>query len=226
MSRTILIVEDEYRMRHLIAGYLIKEGFNVLEAVDGIDALEKFKPGKVDLVLLDIMMPRLDGLAVCSTIRKQSNVYIILLTAKSQEEDKILGYEIGADDFITKPFSMKVLIAKIKALVKRLDTSIAPNNDIFEMGGLTINELSHSVLLDGESVDLSPKEYDLLLYLVKNQNILLSRNTILNGVWGYDYDGDLRTVDTHIKRLRQKLKGMASLISTVRSGGYKFEVKI
>ncbi len=225
MSRTILIVEDEYRMRHLIAGYLNKEGFNVIEAVDGIDALEKFKPGKVDLILLDIMMPRLDGLAVCSAIRKQSNVYIILLTAKSQEEDKILGYEIGADDYITKPFSIKVLIAKVKALIKRLDTNTSLNNDIYEIGGLVINELSHSVAVDSESIDLSPKEYDLLLYLVKNQGILLSRDTILNGVWGYDYDGDLRTVDTHIKRLRQKLKGIAYLISTIRSGGYKFEVK-
>lgn len=225
MNRTVMVVEDEYRVRYLIAGYLKKEGYNVIEAENGKEALDKFKPGKVDLIILDLMMPELDGLAVCSIIRKQSDIYIIMLTAKSQEEDKLFGYNLGADDYITKPFSPKLLMAKVRVYMNRLDDTLIHSNGVIDIAGLTINECSHSVMLNNSILELSPKEFDLLLYLAKNNGILLSRNALLNAVWGYNYNGDLRTVDTHIKRVRQKLGDMAGLISTVRGGGYKFEVE-
>lgn len=225
MNKTVMVVEDEFRVRHLIAGYLKKEGYNVIEAENGKEALDKFRPGKVDLIILDLMMPELDGLAVCSAIRNASKVYIIMLTARSQEEDKLLGYDIGTDDYITKPFSPKVLMAKVKVLMKRLDDSSDSDNGIMEFDDLIINIPSHSVTLGGTNLELSPKEFDLLVYLSKNQGILLSRESLLNAVWGYDYDGDLRTVDTHIKRVRQKLGDKSDFISTIRGGGYKFEVK-
>jgi DNA-binding response OmpR family regulator len=225
MNRTILVVEDEPRMRHIITSYLKKEGYNVIEAENGKEAIESFKPGKIDLILLDIMMPELDGLAVCSAIRRHSKVYIILLTAKSQEEDKLLGYDLGADDYITKPFSPKVLMAKVRAYMNRLEDSGNPSKGILDLGDLVINEISHSVSLNGEVIELTPKEFDLLTYFSKNQGILLSRDTILNSVWGYNYEGDLRTVDTHIKKIRQKLQHLSGFISTIRGGGYKFEVK-
>jgi DNA-binding response OmpR family regulator len=225
MNRTVMVVEDEFRVRHLIVGYLKKEGYNVIEAENGKEALDKFRPGKVDLIILDIMMPKLDGIVVCSAIRKVSKVYIIMLTARSQEEDKLLGYDIGADDYITKPFSPKVLTAKVKALMKRLDDSSDADNGIMEFDDLIINIPSHSVMLEGTNLELSPKEFDLLVYLSKNQGILLSRESLLNAVWGYDYDGDLRTVDTHIKRVRQKFGDRSDFISTIRGSGYKFEVR-
>jgi DNA-binding response OmpR family regulator len=225
MNRTVMVVEDEMRMRHIITSYLKKEGYNVIEAVNGKEAIESFRPGKIDLILLDIMMPELDGLAVCSAIRRHSKVYIILLTAKSQEEDKLLGYELGADDYITKPFSARVLMAKVRAYMNRLKDNNNAGKGILDLGDLIINEISHSVSLSGEELELTPKEFDLLTYLAKNQGILLSRDTILNSVWGYTYEGDFRTVDTHIKRVRQKLQQLSGFISTVRGGGYKFEVK-
>jgi DNA-binding response OmpR family regulator len=225
MNRTVMVVEDEYRVRHLIVGYLGKEGYNIIEAQNGKEALDKFKPGKVDLIILDLMMPALDGLAVCSAIRKQSKVYIIMLTAKSQEEDKLLGYDIGADDYITKPFSPKLLMAKVKVFMKRLEDSPEGENGVIDLGNLIINVPSHSITLCGNNLELSPKEFDLLIYLSKNQGILLSREKLLNAVWGYDYYGDLRTVDTHIKRVRQKLGSSSEMICTIRGAGYKFEVK-
>lgn len=223
MEKTVLIVEDESRMRELISDYLKREGLNIIEASDGEEALIKFKNEKIDLIILDIMMPKLDGFSVCRTIRKTSNVYIIILTAKEEEYDKLLGYELGADDYVTKPFSPKVLVAKVKALLKRTEEKSSNIEGVLEIHGISLNELSHSVSVDGEEIELSPKEYDLLLYLMKNQGIVLSRDTLLNKVWGYDYFGDLRTVDTHIKRLRQKLRGRADNISTVRGSGYKLE---
>ena len=226
MSKTVLIVEDESRMRHLISSYLKKEDINVLEAENGMQALEVFKRETVDLIILDIMMPFMDGYEVCRNIRSQanSNVLIVMLTAKSEEDDKLLGYGLGADDYVTKPFSPKVLTAKVKALLKRTDMVDAKTVEgVTKIDSLEINELSHNVTLEGEKLDLSPKEYDLLLYLAKNHGIVLSRDKLLTNVWGYDFDGDLRTVDTHIKRVRQKLGDKADLITTVRGSGYKLE---
>ncbi len=225
MDKNILIVEDEKRMRILIGDYLRKEGFQFLEAANGIEALDIFKKNKVDLVVLDIMMPFLDGWEVCKQIRRSSNIPVIILTAKSEEDDKLLGYELGADDYITKPFSPKILVAKIKVLLKRTDTSIKLNSSVLDFQGLVIDELSHEVKVFDEEIMLSPKEYELLLYLVKNSGIALTRTQILDNVWGMDYYGDTRTVDTNIKRLREKLGDKANLITTIRGSGYRFEVK-
>lgn len=227
MSKTVLIVEDESRMRHLISSYLKKENINVLEAENGLQALDVFKREKIDLVILDIMMPFMDGYEVCRNLRTHSEVLIIMLTAKSEEDDKLLGYGLGADDYVTKPFSPKVLTAKVKALLKRADiVENKTTEGITKIDTLEINELSHNVTLNNEKLDLSPKEYDLLLYLAKNHGIVLSRDKLLTNVWGYDFDGDLRTVDTHVKRVRQKLGEKADLITTVRGSGYKLEAEI
>ncbi|MDP4091379.1 MAG: response regulator transcription factor [Bacillota bacterium] len=225
MDKSVLIVEDEKRMRILLGDYLRKEGFRYLEASNGIEAIEVFRKEKINLVVLDIMMPFLDGWEVCKAIRKSSNIPIIILTAKSEEDDKLLGYELGADDYVTKPFSPKVLIAKIKVLLKRMESNSLTNTSLLDFEGLTIDELSHEVKVFDEEVLLSPKEYELLLYLVKNSNIALTRNQILDNVWGIDYYGDTRTVDTNIKRLREKLGEKANLITTIRGSGYRFEVK-
>lgn len=225
MEESILIVEDEERMRKLIDAYLKKEGYKTLQAKDGVEAVRNFDSNKVTLIILDIMMPLMDGFSVCKYIRKNSNVPIIILTAKSEEDDKLLGYELGADDYVTKPFSPKVLVAKVKALLKRYYPDDDSNETNIKFDGVIINELSHEVTIDNNEIYLSPKEYDLLLYFVKNKGIVLSRNKILDVVWGMDYYGDLRTVDTHIKRLREKLMDKAYLIATVRGSGYKLEVK-
>jgi two-component system, OmpR family, response regulator ResD len=225
MNKTLLLVEDETRMRILISDYLKREGYSLLEASNGVEALKIFNSNTTDLVILDIMMPYLDGWDVCKAIRKTSDVPIILLTAKSEEEDKLLGYELGADDYITKPFSPKVLVAKVKVLLKRMEQKQNVKSDVISFDGLIIDELSHEVRVDDETVMLTPKEYDLLLFLVKNKGIALSRDKILDSVWGIDYYGDARTVDTNIKRLREKLGSKAEMIATVRGSGYKFEVK-
>ncbi|WP_234118884.1 response regulator transcription factor [Clostridium hydrogenum] len=219
----ILVVEDEERMRKLVMTYLKRENYEVLEAGDGIEAIDIFRRENVSLVVLDIMIPLVDGFRVCKSIREHSSVPIILLTAKSEEEDKLLGYDLGADDYVTKPFSPKVLVAKIKVLLKRTNfVEVATENDY---DGLVINEVSHEITIDGKEVYLSPKEYELLIYFSRNKGIALTRDKILDNVWGNDYYGDLRTVDTHVKRLREKLQNKAHLISTVRGSGYKFEVK-
>ena len=224
MERNILIIEDEIRIRILLRDYLKKDGFNVIEAADGDEGINTFQNNNIDLILLDIMMPRVDGITVLETIRNVSNVPIILLTAKSQEEDKLFGYELGADDYITKPFSPKVLIAQVKVLIKRTydgGTSFSSDKDF---NGLSINKLAHEVKVDGTTLNLSPKEFELLVYLTDNIGISLTRDTILDNVWGIDYYGDLRTVDTNVKRLREKLGSKANYIITVRGSGYKFEV--
>lgn len=223
MNKTILLVEDEIRIRFLLRDYFHKENFNVLEASNGREALELFSNNIIDLIILDIMMPEVDGLTVCKSIREISTLPIILLTAKSEEEDKLLGYDLGADDYITKPFSPKVLVAKVKALLKRTDSH--KDLSIINYNGLKINKLSHEVIVDDKEINLSPKEFDLLLFLVSNEGIALSRDKILDNVWGMDYYGDIRTVDTNIKRLREKLLSKSEYISTVRGSGYKFEVK-
>ena len=229
MNKTILIVEDEERMRKLLRDYFKSSGFSTLEAANGVEALKVFKENKIDLLILDIMMPYMDGFTVCNKVRKTSETPIIILTAKGEEEDKLLGYELGADDYVTKPFSPKILVAKAKALLKRsssVEIDNSQNNlNIMSFNGLKINEASHVVTINGEEILLSPKEYDLLLYFAKNVDIALSRDTILDKVWGFDYFGGLRTVDTHVKRLREKLKDKADYIVTVRGSGYKFEVR-
>lgn len=223
MRKSILIVEDELRIRFLLRDYLIKEDFNVFEASNGDEGLYIFSTEKIDLILLDIMMPVMDGLTMLAKLRDVSTVPVILLTAKGEEEDKLQGYDFGADDYVTKPFSPKVLIAKVKALLKRTREEV--DSSFQDFNGLTINKLSHEVKIDGKEVILSPTEYELLVYLVTNEGIALSRDNILDNVWGVDYYGDIRTVDTNVKRLREKLGDKANYIITVRGSGYKFEVK-
>ena len=224
MNKTILIIEDEIRIRFLLKDYLLSEGFSVIEACDGEEGLMAFKNNNVDLILLDIMMPKIDGLTVLENIRTVSDIPIILLTAKSQEEDKLYGYDIGADDYITKPFSPKILVAKVKALLKRTADLNEDQSSTKNYNGLTINKLAHEVKVDNVQLSLSAKEYELLVYLSDNIGIALTRDTILDNVWGIDYYGDLRTVDTNIKRLREKLGEKANYIVTVRGSGYKFDV--
>ena len=223
MKKSILVVEDEIRIRFLMRDYLLKENYLVFEAENGLEALDIFKKEKIDLLLLDIMMPVMDGLTVLEKLRQVSTVPVILLTAKSQEEDKLQGYEYGADDYITKPFSPKVLIAKIKAIFKRSRDEIDSSSQNYN--GLIINKLSREVKVNDELISLSPKEYELLVYLTDNEGIALTRDTILDHVWGLDYYGDIRTVDTNIKRLREKLTDKSSYIVTCRGSGYKFEVR-
>lgn len=223
MKKSVLIVEDELRIRFLLRDYLLKDNFNVFEASNGEEGLMVFSSQKIDLVLLDIMMPVMDGLTMLEKLREVSTVPVILLTAKGEEEDKLQGYDYGADDYITKPFSPKVLMAKVKALLKRTREDVDSSSQDFN--GLTINKLSHEVRVNGEEISLSPKEYELLTYLITNEGIALSRDNILDNVWGLDYYGDIRTVDTNVKRLREKLLDKSNLIVTVRGSGYKFENK-
>ncbi|HSQ89430.1 response regulator transcription factor [Romboutsia sp.] len=220
--KKILIVEDEERMRRLIGDYLKREGFKIIEAEDGKRALEFFKSENIDLIILDIMLPEYDGWTVCREIRKSSKVPIIMLTARSEESDELFGFELGADEYVTKPFSPKILVARVNALLRR--TNIA-TEDVVSTGGIVIDKISHRILIEGNEVEMSPKEYELLDFMVKNSGQALTREQILDEVWGYDYYGDYRTVDTHIKRLRIKLDKKSNLIQTVRGIGYRFEVK-
>jgi len=224
MEKTILVVEDDDRLLKLISDYLKIENFNVINATNGQEALLEFENRKIDLIILDIMMPILDGFAVCKTIRKSSDVPIIFLTARSEDEDKLKGFELGADEYVTKPFSPKVLVARTKSLLKRIEGTIKSNDSIFDIEGLKVNFLSRQVYVNNKEISLSPTEYDLLSCLIKNKGIVLSRNSLLDNVWGYSYDGDIRTVDTHIKRLREKLFDKSKFIYTVRGTGYRFEV--
>lgn len=224
MNKSILIVEDETRIRFLLRDYFARErNFTIYEAENGLEALNIFKEKKIDLIILDIMMPVMDGLTALEKIREVSTVPVILLTAKGQEEDKLQGYDYGADDYMTKPFSPNVLVAKVKALLKRTIETVDSSTQ--EFNGLSINKLSREVKVNGEILSLSPKEYELLVYLIDNEGVALSRDTILDNVWGLDYYGDIRTVDTNVKRLREKLLDKSNYIVTVRGSGYKFEVK-
>ncbi|ACD53477.1 response regulator transcription factor [Clostridium botulinum] len=223
MKKSVLIVEDELKIRFLIRDYLLKDGFNIFEASDGEEGLFQFSKEKIDLIILDIMMPKMNGLEMLEKLREVSNVPVIFLTARGEEEDKLEGYEFGADDYMTKPFSPKVLVAKVKALLKRTREDL--DSSIQNFNGLSVNQLSHEVKVNDNIILLSPKEYELLIYLINNESIALSRDNILDNVWGIDYYGDIRTVDTNIKRLREKLLDKSSYIVTVRGSGYKFEVK-
>ena len=219
----ILVVDDESRMRKLVKDFLSKKGFEVIEAENGEQALDIFFGTKdIALILLDVMMPKMDGWEVCREIRKMSQVPIIMLTAKSDEKDELLGFELGVDEYITKPFSPKILVARVEAILRR-SNAIGPD-DVIEVGGIKLNKAAHEVTVDGEPVELSFKEFELLSYFVANQGVALSRERILNNVWNYDYFGDAMTIDTHVKKLRSKLKDKGEYIKTIWGMGYKFEV--
>lgn len=222
-TKTILMADDEPLIRKLVKDFLKREGFNLMEAGDGKQALDLFQENidKIELVILDVMMPIYDGWSVCREIRKTSKVPIIMLTARTEEPDEIFGFELGADEYISKPFSPNILVARVKALLRRISINKAK---ILELGTIAIDCDAHIATVDDDPVELSPTEYDLLLYLLENKGIALSREQILNKVWNYDYFGDLRTVDTNIKRLRAKLGAQGELIQTVRGVGYRFEV--
>ena len=223
MNCKVLIVEDEPKLREVLCDYFRSKGELPVEAGDGLRALELLEEGQFDAVLLDIMMPGLDGLSVCRAVRRDSEVPIIFLTALSDEEDKLLGYELGADDYVTKPFTMSVLYAKTMALIKRSRGSVL-RGDRLEAGGLALELASQRVFADGREITLTPKEYALLRCLMQNKNMVMSREQLLVKCWGYDYEGESRAVDTHIKRLREKLGEQARCIKTVIKSGYKLEV--
>ena len=221
-NTTILIVDDEQRMRKLVRDYMIREGYVVLEASNGRQALEIFhSDAKVSLIILDVMMPEMDGWQVCAEIRKTSKVPIIMLTAKSDERDELRGFELGVDEYVTKPFSPRTLAARVNAILRRTMGNAVEKN--LSAGGIELDKSAHIVTIDGKPVDLSFKEFELLQYFMENNGIALSRERILNSVWNYDYYGDARTIDTHVKKLRSKLGDKASLIKTVWGIGYKFE---
>ena len=223
MDYTILIAEDEPKLREVLSDYFISRGDRPVTAADGMQALELARTREFDGVLLDIMMPQLDGFSVCRALRKNSDVPIIFLTALSDEEDKLLGYELGADDYVTKPFTMSVLYAKLSALIKRSRGSVL-TGDRLTAGDISLTLSSQKVTVAGREVKLTPKEYALLLCLMRNRNTVLSREQLLVKCWGYDYEGEARAVDTHIKRLREKLGEAASIIRTVIKAGYVLEV--
>ncbi len=219
----ILVVDDESRMRKLVKDFLIKEGFGVLEASNGEEAVDVFMSTKnIALIILDVMMPKLDGYGVAQEIRKISMVPIIMLTAKSDEKDEIKGFELGIDEYITKPFSPKILVARVQAVLRR--SSLAGDEKNIECGGIKMDISAHKVLVDGEEIELSFKEFELLNYFLVNKGVALSREKILNNVWNYDYFGDARTIDTHVKKLRSKLGDRGDYIKTIWGMGYKFEV--
>ncbi|MFS0784579.1 response regulator transcription factor [Bacillus sp. 1P06AnD] len=223
MNYNVLIVEDEALVREIIGDYFEEAGWNIYEAETGREALRLFPLQPVDLVLLDVMLPELDGWTVCRRIRQMSDVPVIMLTARGEEDDKLLGFEMGVDDYMTKPFSPRVLLAKAHALMKRRDGIVSAEKPAMKFGGLAVNHKSHIVTVGGERIDLSPKEYDVLLYLIKHKDMVMTRDMLLDAVWGMDFFGDARTVDTHIKKLRAKLGQESKRIVTVIRLGYKFE---
>ena len=222
-SLKILVVDDESRMRKLVKDFLTKKGFTVIEAGDGEEAVDKFFEVKdIALIILDVMMPKMDGWQVCREIRQYSKVPFIMRTAKSDEKDELQGFDLGVDEYITKPFSPKILVARVEAILRR--SNVLAADDTMEAGGIELNKAAHEVLIDGKSVELSYKEFELLAYFMSNQGVALSRERILNNVWNYDYFGDARTIDTHVKKLRSKLGAKGEYIKTIWGMGYKFEV--
>ena len=223
-KRKILVVDDESRMRKLVRDFLTKQGFEVLEAGDGEAALDIFYEDKdIALLILDVMMPKMDGWQVCREIRSHSKVPIIMLTARGDERDELLGFELGVDEYISKPFSPKILVARVEAILRR--TSQMDVDGVLRAGGVEINKVSHIASIDGKPMELSYKEFELLAYFMENQGIALSREKILNSVWNYDYFGDARTIDTHVKKLRSKMGEKGEYIKTIWGMGYKFEVE-
>lgn len=220
----ILVVDDEARMRKLVKDFLTKSGYEVIEAEDGSRALDIFFELKdIALVILDVMMPKMDGWATCREIRQYSQVPIIMLTAKSDERDELQGFQLGVDEYISKPFSPKILVARVEAILRRTNQMNAEK--ILEAGGIVIDKAAHSITIDGKMIDLSYKEFELLTYFVENKGIALSREKILNNVWNYDYFGDARTIDTHVKKLRSKMGSKGEMIKTIWGMGYKFEAE-
>ncbi len=218
----ILVVDDESRMRKLVKDFLIKKDYEVLEAENGEQAVDTFFAVKdIALIILDVMMPKMDGFAVCKEIRAYSKVPIIMLTAKSEERDELQGFELGIDEYVTKPFSPKVLVARVDAVLRR---SGSVDESVVEIGGITLDNKAHEIRIDGNPVDLSLKEFELLAYFITNKGIALSREKILNNVWNYDYFGDARTIDTHVKKLRSKMGAKGDYIKTIWGMGYKFEI--
>lgn len=219
----ILVVDDESRMRKLVRDFLTKSNFDVLEAEDGSQALDVFYSTKdISLIILDVMMPKMDGWQVCREIRESSRVPIIMLTAKTDERDELQGFQLGVDEYIAKPFSPKILVARVEAILRR--TNQLNEQEILEAGGIRIDKTAHMVTIDGQPIDLSYKEFELLSYFLENKGIALSREKILNSVWNYDYFGDARTIDTHVKKLRSKMGEKGDLIKTIWGMGYKLEV--
>lgn len=223
LEQKILVVDDEQRMRKLVKDFLIRENFQVLEAADGEEAVDLFLEEKnIDLVILDVMMPRMDGWQACREIRQYSKVPIIMLTARAAENDELRGFELGVDEYISKPFSPKILVARVQAILRRVN---AAAEDVVEYGGISLNRSAHEVLINGKKIDLSFKEFELLAYFMENKDIALSRERILNHVWDYDYFGDARTIDTHVKKLRSKMGDeCGKYIKTIWGMGYKFEI--
>ena len=218
----VLMVDDEARMRKLVKDFLAIKGYKVIEAEDGEQAVDIFfKEKDIGLVILDVMMPKMDGWEVCRTLRRYSQVPIIMLTARSEERDELLGFELGVDEYISKPFSPKILVARIEAILRRGN---AGTGEILEAAGIRVDKDAHEASVDGQPVDLSNKEFELLTYFMENQGMALSREKILNNVWNYDYFGDARTIDTHVKKLRSELGEKGELIKTIWGMGYKFEV--
>ncbi|MBR5765920.1 MAG: response regulator transcription factor [Lachnospiraceae bacterium] len=218
----ILVVDDEARMRKLVSDFLVREGYSVIEAADGNEALDKFyENNDLSLLILDVMMPGPDGFEVCREVRSQSKVPIIMLTAKGDERDELQGFDLGVDEYISKPFSPKILVARVNALLRR--SNVLDAEEKLEAGGIVLDKKSHTVEIDGKSVELSFKEFELLAYFMENQSVALSREKILNNVWNYDYFGDARTIDTHVKKLRSKIGEKGDYIKTIWGMGYKFE---
>ncbi|MCD7866672.1 MAG: response regulator transcription factor [Clostridiales bacterium] len=223
-SLKILVVDDESRMRKLVKDFLAKKNFQVLEASNGEEAMDIFyKEKDISLLILDVMMPKMDGWEVCREIRKNSRVPIIMLTARSDERDELLGFELGVDEYISKPFSPKILVARVEAILRRTGQSNA--DEVLSSGGIVIDKAAHQATVDGKPMELSFKEFELLSYFLENEGIALSREKILNSVWNYDYFGDARTIDTHVKKLRSKMGSKGEYIKTVWGMGYKFEVE-
>ena len=219
----ILVVDDESRMRKLVRDFLVKQNFDVLEAGDGEEAVDIFfKEKDIALIILDVMMPKMDGWQVCREVRQSSKVPIIMLTARSEERDELQGFDLGIDEYISKPFSPKILVARVEAVLRR--THGIDASSVMDAGGIEIDKSAHMVKIDGKEIDLSFKEFELLTYFVENQGIALSREKILNNVWNYDYFGDARTIDTHVKKLRKKMGEKGDCIRTIWGMGYKFEV--
>ena len=220
----ILVVDDESRMRKLVKDFLEREGHTIIEAVDGMEAMDIFYENKdISLIILDVMMPRMDGWQVCREVRALSQVPIIMLTARGEERDELQGFELGVDEYISKPFSPKILVARVNAILKRGGSAVS--EDVIDAGGIVIDKAAHLVKIDDVPIELSVKEFELLTYFVENQKMALSREKILNNVWDYDYFGDARTIDTHVKKLRSKLGEKGNYIKTIWGMGYKFEVE-
>ncbi len=225
MDNTVLIVEDESVMRELI-GYAFKDiGFKVYEAADGQEALEVFDENKIDIIILDVMMPKMDGWSVCRRIREKSDVAIIMLTSRDDDSDQLLGFELGVDEYVTKPVNTQVLLARSKRLLKRVSGSTSSRNQVFVKNGIEVNKDAYTIKVAGSEIEFAPKEYELLVYMIENDGMVLSREKILDTIWGYDYYGDYRVVDTHIKKIRKKLGNKSDCIHTVVRVGYKFDSK-